>query len=174
MTENEKNGWKVVAGAVAGGILTLLIQYFVADTPAREYPRIQQAAQAYVNHIQPGEYSKAYSELSKKTQENYTKDQFLTDHEDALWNSRESQIEAVFVDAQDPSKASAKISGPIPFYNQRPLYLNLIKENKEWKIALEPSLVVKKAPTPTREPTPVAVTRCGSVLKYAIELIFLT
>jgi len=158
MTENEKNGWKIGAGAVIGVLLTLIFQYIAGSSPAREAPRIQQAAADYVSHIKPGEYSKAYSQLSQKTQESYTKDQFLTDHEDALWNSRESQIEEVLIDAQDPKKASVKVSGPIPFYNQQPLYLNLVKENKEWKIALEPSLVVKKAPPPVRAPVVAAPT----------------
>src|SRR2546425_6616718 len=107
--ENQSKATLVLLGLLIGVALTWIAQAFFVLNPSREARKINQVTQDYLSHIKPGDYGKAYEFLSKKTKDSYSKDDFLSHHEQALWNSREAKVDEILVEAQNPERAKAKI-----------------------------------------------------------------
>jgi class 3 adenylate cyclase len=113
--------------------------YFLTE-PMRRTTAISASTTAFLSGIKSGDYTGAWSHLSRTSQHGYQLTDFIRDHTPPPKISDFTIVQLTH-DKRDRTKAFARISSSSKIYGQKKLDLELNKEEGEWRIVLRRNTV---------------------------------
>ncbi|GEM_PF-949247 len=146
----KRKKWLALLGY--GFLLVLIVSsVFFFTQPNRDLALIVKETHLFLDELKPGLYEKAYQELSRASQETYSQQDFVTDHEREKIKVEDFRIEGVSINEFDKNKAVIKVSSPFLIYGEPLLNLKLVKEGTDWKIAFGKDMMKRLKPPEIEE-----------------------
>jgi uncharacterized membrane protein len=123
-----------------------LVGLFITTEPMRKTSAIIASTTAFLNGVKSSDYPKAYAHLSLSSRQDYSLADFSTDHANMVNKIRDFTIDQVTFNKFDSKKAVAVVTSPFKIYGHETLNLELIKEEKAWRVILSRKMVAAEKP----------------------------
>ncbi|MCX5816600.1 MAG: hypothetical protein NTX75_10245 [Proteobacteria bacterium] len=122
--------------AVGYSFLAALMMVFLTliTLPSRDTSHIIKLVNGFLEDVTSGDYRGAYEQLSEVSKKAYTLKDFTNDHVENRIKVQNFRIDEVIFNKYDKRKAVAVVSSPFTLYNRETLNLEMIKEEKGWRI----------------------------------------
>jgi hypothetical protein len=141
--------WCTIA-AYSALAVTFMVGLFFITKPSRETSLILTSVHAFLNDIKVHDYRGAYEQLSSASKKSYPLNDFTKDHSNNGIKIQDFTIDQVIFNKYDDKKAVAVISSPFLLYGHKTLNLEIIKEDKEWRVVFKRNTIVRKASVSTK------------------------
>ena len=140
-----KRKWPAIAAYSALAVIFMAGLLFITK-PSRETSLILTSVHAFLDDIKVRDYRGAYGQLSGASKKTYALNDFIRDHSNNGMKVEDFTIDQVIFNKYDDKKAVAVISSPFLLYGHETLNLEMIKEDKEWRVVFSRKTVVGKGP----------------------------
>ena len=136
--------WYAIA-AYSALAVTFIVGLLFITKPSRETSMILTRVHVFLNDIKVREYRGAYEQLSSASKKSYPLNDFINDHSNKGAQIQDFTIGEVIFNKYEDKKAVAVISSPFLLYGHETMNLEMIKEDKEWRVVLSRKTVMGKA-----------------------------
>ena len=145
--ENVFRGKKRYAVAGYSFLAALMLVFlFLITSPSRDTSHIIKLVNGFLQDVTSGNYRGAYEQLSEVSKKAYTLNDFVNDHVQNRIKVQNFRIDDVIFNEYDKRKAVAVVSSPFMLYGRETLNLEMIKEEKGWRVVFSRTLFHPHAP----------------------------
>ena len=137
--------WVAVASYSALGVI-MLITLIIFTQSSRDTSVIVKNVNSYFTNIKAGDYKAAYEQLSNVSKESYPLNAFVAAHSGNRMKLQDFRVDDVIFNRYDHKKAVVTVSSPFLIYGQDTLPMEVLKEDKGWRIVLSKSIVENSVP----------------------------
>jgi len=124
----------------------MLVFLFLITSPSRDTSHIIKLVNGFFQDITAGDYRGAYEQLSEVSKKAYTPNEFANDHVENRIKIQNFRIDEVIFNKYEKGKAVAVVSSPFTLYGRETLDLEMIKEEKGWRIVFSRTIFHPNAP----------------------------
>ena len=125
--------------------LLMLAFLFLITLPSRDTSHIVKLVNGFLQNVTVGDYRSAYEQLSEVSKKAYTVKDFVNDHVENRIKVQNFRIDKVIFNEYDKSKAVVVLSSPFTLYGRETLNLEMIKEEKVWRIVFSRTIFYNSA-----------------------------
>jgi 4-amino-4-deoxy-L-arabinose transferase-like glycosyltransferase len=112
----------------------VLVLLFLITAPGRDTSHIVKLVNGFLQNVTAGAYRDAYEELSEVSKKSYALSDFVNDHVENRITVQNFRIDEVIFNEYDERTAVAVVSSPFMLYGRETLNMEMIKEEKGWRI----------------------------------------
>jgi hypothetical protein len=134
-------------------VLVALMMFFLflITSPSRDTSHVVKLVNGFFQDVTAGDYRNAYGQLSAVSKATYTLNDFTNDHVENGIKIQNYRIDEVIFNPYDKRKVVAVVSSPFTLYGRETLNLEVVKEDKGWRIAFSRTIFHSNVPDQAKD-----------------------